>query len=101
MLGEVALVDINSKISKTNILFYETLYDENASCHIAVGRGFKECIKNGNNLTEEELTKIGYNNSKNHVDMMIGTKDLNIKAITYDNQEIDIFINGNFTEEFN
>ena len=46
MLGEVALVDINSKISKTNILFYETLYDENASCHLALGDGFPECINN-------------------------------------------------------
>ena len=96
MLGEVALVDKNSKIAKTNILFYETLYDENASCHIAVGRGFKECIKNAHNMTKQELENIGYNNSKNHVDMMIGTKDLNITATTYDNQKIEIFKNGSF-----
>ena len=96
MLGEVALVDINSKISKTNILFYETLYDENASCHIAVGRGFKECIKDVENMTDKELENIGLNNSKNHVDMMIGTKDLNITAITYDNKKIEIFKNGSF-----
>ena len=92
MLGEVALVDINSKISKTNILFYESLFDENASCHIAVGRGFKECIKDVENMTDKELENIGLNNSKNHVDMMIGTKDLNITAITYDNKKIEIFI---------
>ena len=96
MLGEVALVDKNSKIAKTNILFYETLYDENASCHIAVGRGFKECIKDAHNMTEQELENIGYNNSKNHVDMMIGTKDLNITATTYDNQKIEIFKDGSF-----
>ena len=96
MLGEVALVDTNSKISKTNILFYETLYDENASCHIAVGRGFKECIKDANNMTEEELEKLGYNKSKNHVDMMIGSKDLNIIATTYENKEILIFKDGSF-----
>ena len=96
MLGEVALVDINSKISKTNILFYETLYDENASCHIAVGRGFKECIKDANNMSEEELEQLGYNKSKNHVDMMIGSKDLNITATTYDNKEILIFKDGSF-----
>lgn len=96
MLGEIALVDINSKISKTNILFYETLYDENASCHIAIGRGFKECIKDSSNMSEEELEKNGLNNSKNHVDMMIGTNDLNIKAITYDNKEILIFKDGIF-----
>ena len=96
MLGEVALVDINSKISKTNILFYETLYDENASCHIAVGRGFKECIKEAENMSDEELENIGYNNSKNHVDLMVGTNDLNITAKTYDNQEIQIFKDGGF-----
>ena len=96
MLGEVALVDTNSKISNTNILFYETLYDENASCHIAVGRGFKECIKDALNMNDKELEELGLNNSKNHVDMMIGTKDLNIIATTYDNQEILIFKDGSF-----
>ena len=96
MLGEIALVDKNSKIASSNILFYETLYDENASCHIAVGRGFKECIDNGENLNENELEQLGYNKSKNHIDMMIGTKDLTIKAITYDNKEILIFKDGSF-----
>ena len=96
MLGEIALVDINSKISKKNILFYETLYDENASCHIAVGRGFKECIKDGDKLPEESLEEIGYNKSKNHVDMMIGTTDLSIKATTQEGKEIEIFKNGSF-----
>lgn len=96
MLGEVALVDKNSKIAKTNILFYETLYDENASCHIAVGRGFKECIKDAHDMDDKELESLGYNNSKNHVDMMVGTKDLNITATTYDNQEIEIFKDGSF-----
>ena len=96
MLGELALVDKNSKIAKSNILFYETLYDENASCHIAVGRGFKECLKNAENMTDEELKEIGYNNSKNHVDIMVGTNDLNITAKTYDNKEILIFKDGSF-----
>ena len=96
MLGECALVDKRSKIAMANILFYETLFDENAACHIALGRGFKECLPNGDNLTEEELEKIGYNKSKNHVDIMIGTKDLNISAITYDGQEIQIFKDGSF-----
>lgn len=96
MLGEIALVDKNSKIAQSNVLFYETLYDENAACHIAVGRGFKECLKNGNELTEEDLESVGYNNSKNHIDMMIGTNDLSIKAITYDNKEIEIFKEGSF-----
>ena len=96
MLGELALVDKNSKIAKSNILFYETLFDENASCHIGVGRGFKECIKDAENMTEEELENIGYNNSKNHVDLMVGTNDLNITAKTYDNKEILIFKDGSF-----
>jgi len=96
MLGELALVDKNSKIAKSNILFYETLFDENASCHIAVGRGFKECIKDAEKMTDEQLENIGYNNSKNHVDLMVGTNDLNITATTYDNQEILIFKDGSF-----
>ena len=96
MLGECALVDKNSKIAMSNTLFYETLFDENASCHIALGRGFKECLPNGENLTTEELEKVGYNKSKNHVDIMIGTKDLNIIATTYDNKEIQIFKDGSF-----
>jgi len=96
MLGELALVDKNSKIAKSNILFYETLFDENASCHIAVGRGFKECIKDAENMSDEELENIGYNNSKNHVDLMVGTNDLNITATTYDNKEILIFKEGSF-----
>lgn len=96
MLGECALVDKQSKIAESKILFYETLFDENASCHIALGRGFKECLQNGDKLTNEELENIGYNKSKNHVDMMIGTKDLRITAITYDNREVLIFKDGSF-----
>ena len=96
MLGECALVDKNSKIAESNLLFYETLFDENAACHIALGRGFKECISNSEKLTDEEFENIGYNKSKNHVDMMIGTKDLNITAKTYDNKEILIFKDGSF-----
>ena len=100
MLGEVALVPYDSPISNTNMVFLETLYDENAACHLALGDSFPECIKEKG--TKEELfEKYNMNNSDSHVDFMIGTKDLNIKGITHDNKEIDIFINGNFTEEFN
>lgn len=100
MLGEVALVSYDSPISNTNMVFLETLYDENAACHLALGDSFPECIKEKG--TKEELfEKYNMNNSDSHVDFMIGTKDLNIKGITHDNKEIDIFINGNFTEEFN
>lgn len=96
MLGECALVDKNSKIAESNILFYETLFDENAACHIALGRGFKECLADGEKLNLDELENRGYNKSKNHVDMMIGTDDLKITVTTYDNKEIIIFKDGSF-----
>ena len=100
-LGEVALVEYDSPISKENIIFYETLYDENASCHLALGDSFPECIKNGVNIDKKELfDKYGLNNSKSHIDFMIGTKDLNIIGITKDKKEIDIIKNGNFTHIF-
>ena len=86
-LGEVALVDVNSPISKSNILFYETLYDENASCHLALGEGFIECSKNENPKW--------LNKSLTHVDFMIGTNDLCIEAIT-DTKTITIMKNGKF-----
>lgn len=102
MLGEVALVPFDSPISNTNKIFLETLYDENAACHLALGDSFPECIENGVSYTKQELfDKFNMNKCDNHVDFMIGVKDLNIKGITEDNKEIDIFINGNFTEEFN
>jgi len=89
-LGEVALVDKNSPINKSNILFYETLYDENASCHLALGDGFPECIK-----SDKTLEELGVNESKTHVDFMIGTNDLDIIAET-DNEKILIMKNGTF-----
>lgn len=99
-LGEVALVPYDSPISKSDIIFYETLYDENASCHLALGASFPECIKNGHKMTREELKKYKLNDCRNHVDFMIGTKDLTITGITVNNEEIKIFEKGNFTKEF-
>lgn len=99
-LGEVALVEYHSPISESNMIFYETLFDENASCHIALGDSFPECIENGINLEKEELIKNKLNQCKNHVDFMIGTKDLEITGITADNKEIKIFENGDFTGLF-
>lgn len=89
-LGEVALVDKTSPIFKSNTIFYETLYDENASCHLALGQGFTECID-----TVKNLNDIGFNDSLTHVDFMIGTEDLNIIAKT-DDKEIIIMKDGNF-----
>ena len=95
-LGEVALVPFKSPISDTNIVFYNTLYDENASCHFAIGSAYKTCIKNGNELKEDELDKYGVNDSLTHVDFMIGSSDMNIFGETYDNEEIQIFKDGNW-----
>ena len=99
-LGEVALVEYHSPISQSNMIFYETLFDENASCHLALGKAFPECIEDGINLNEEELRENKLNICKNHVDFMIGTKDLEITGITADNEEIKIFENGDFTDLF-
>lgn len=93
-LGEVALVNYNSPISNTKKIFKTTLLDENASCHLALGSGFFECIENGNNYSSKELDRIGLNSSKNHVDFMIGTKDLMVEAETKDGK-ITIMKNGN------
>lgn len=95
-LGEVALVEYNSPISESNIVFFETLFDENASCHLALGSSFSECLENGTKMAKKELSKNKLNDCQNHVDFMIGTKDLSIIGITADNQEIPIFENGNF-----
>lgn len=94
-LGEVALVPYNSPISKLNTIFYKTLFDENASCHLAIGDAYP-CIKNIENMSNEELGRLGINDSSIHVDFMIGTEDLEIMGITKTNEEIPIFINGNF-----
>ena len=100
-LGEVALVEYSSPISESGIVFYETLYDENAACHLALGASFPECIEGGPEMSREELNKNKLNDCTNHVDFMIGTSDLNIVGITENNEEITIFENGNFTEKFN
>lgn len=93
-LGEVALVNYDSPISNTNKVFKSTLFDENASCHLALGSGFLECIKDGEKLDKEELKNLGVNDSKNHVDFMIGTEDLEIIAET--NQgKVTIMKDGN------
>lgn len=94
MLGEVALVPFDSPINQTNLLFYNTLYDENACCHLAIGRAFNECIKDYQNKTEEEIKAIDLNISMIHVDFMIGSSDLSIVAETYDGKTVQIFENG-------
>ncbi|MBU3180263.1 aminopeptidase [Clostridium psychrophilum] len=95
-LGEVALVPYNSPISNSNILFYNTLFDENASCHLAIGKAYPVCIENGENLSDDELSKLGVNDSFMHEDFMVGTEDLKITGITADGKEVIILKNGNF-----
>ena len=95
-LGEVALVPHDSPISNSNILFYNTLFDENASCHLAIGKAYPVCIKNGENLGDQELLKLGVNDSTVHEDFMVGTEDLQIIGITEEGKEVPVFENGNF-----
>lgn len=96
LLGECALIPYDSPINNTNILFYETLYDENASCHLALGAGFTNTIKDYDKYTQQELIDMGINDSMIHVDFMIGTEDMNITGIDKNGKEIPIFRNGNW-----
>lgn len=95
-LGEVALVPYESPISNSNIIFMNTLFDENASCHFAFGKAYPTNIKGGENMTDEELELAGVNNSLTHVDFMVGSKDMSIIGETKDGQKIQIFRNGNW-----
>ena len=94
-LGEVALVPYNSPISNTGLVFNETLFDENASCHLALGDGFPKSFNNNENMSQQELQNNGLNFSNIHVDFMIGTSDLSIEADTKEGKVL-IFKNGNF-----
>ena len=95
-LGEVALVPYDSPINNTGILFFNTLYDENAACHLALGIGFNNCIKDFEKYSNEEIKKMGVNDSGIHVDFMIGSKDLNITGYTRNGKKVQIFKNGNW-----
>ena len=95
-LGECALVPYDSPINNTGILFYNTLFDENAACHLALGRGFTNLYPDFEKYTEEELHSFGINKSSSHVDFMIGSKDLNIVGTTEDGREVAIFKDGNW-----
>ncbi|UHR03403.1 aminopeptidase [Peptoniphilus sp. GNH] len=98
-LGEVALVPYDSPISNTNRLFFETLYDENASCHLALGKAYPTCIENGDQMSEDELKKRGVNDSIIHVDFMFGYKDTEIVGVRQDGREVLIFENGNWAKK--
>ena len=93
-LGECALVPFSSPVNETGILFYNTLFDENATCHLALGAGFSDCVKNYENYTKNDFDEMGINDSIIHVDFMIGTIDLNITGVTKDGQRVALFRNG-------
>ena len=93
--GEVALVPHDSPISNSGILFMNTLFDENASCHFAFGEAYPN-IYGAENMSEEELKERGANFSMTHVDFMVGSADMTITGITHDGEEVPVFVNGNF-----
>ena len=93
-LGECALIPYESPINQTGVLFYNTLFDENASCHFAMGHGFNECLKGFENYSDEECKARGINDSIIHVDFMIGTRDMSIVGVTKDGKRVPIFENG-------
>ncbi|MFB5265551.1 aminopeptidase [Paenibacillus enshidis] len=95
-LGEVALVPHHSPISESNILFYNTLFDENASNHLAIGTAYSFCLKGGKDMTQEQLAEHGLNHSLTHVDFMIGSADMDIDGITHDGQREPVFRKGNW-----
>lgn len=95
-LGECALVPFDSPIRNSEITFFNTLFDENACCHLAFGRGFENCIKDFDKYTLEECREKGINDSLIHVDFMIGSEDLNITAHTRDGKDVAIFKDGNW-----
>ena len=93
-LGEVALVPYSSPIRESGLLFYNTLFDENAACHLALGRGFTNTLRDYDKYTEKEAHEMGINDSIIHEDFMIGTKDLSIIAVCADGRETPIFKDG-------
>ena len=94
MLGEVALVPFESPINETGILFYETLFDENACCHVALGAGFPDLYPGGLDMNMDQRKEVGINDSMIHVDFMIGTRDLSIIGIDSKGKKIQIFKDG-------
>lgn len=96
MLGELALIPYNSPISNTGILFYETLYDENASCHVALGMGFGSSLKGFEDMSQEMQHEKGINDSIIHVDFMIGSQDMDIVGYKKNGEQVQIFKNGDW-----
>ena len=96
MLGECAIIAYDSPINNQNILYYNTLFDENASCHLALGMGFSKCVRGYETMTKEALKEKGINDSLIHVDFMIGSKDLEIVGVTKRGDRVAILTDGNW-----
>ncbi|MCL2698704.1 MAG: aminopeptidase [Defluviitaleaceae bacterium] len=99
-LGEVALVPVDSPISAMDTLFYNTLYDENASSHLALGQAYADCVRGGSDKSRAQLRRLGLNNSDSHVDFMIGSADMKVTGFTQDWKEIAVMKDGKFTDSF-
>jgi len=95
-LGEVALLSNDSPISASGLVFYNTLFDENASCHLALGNCYPMNIKDGGNMSQEELEALGANFSMIHCDFMFGSNDMSVIGIKEDGEKVIVFENGNF-----
>ena len=93
-IGEIAFVPASSPINRENVLFYNTLFDENAACHIAFGAAYPDTVKGGSEMNKEQLMAKGANISVIHEDVMVGAEDMDIVGITYDGQEVQIFKDG-------
>ena len=98
-LGECALVPYDSPINNTGILFYNTLFDENACCHLALGRGYSNTVEGFETMQKGDFAALGVNDSSVHVDFMIGASDLSITGVTKDGRRVPVFTDGNWSEE--
>ena len=96
-IGEVALIGKNSPIAQSKTLFYNTLFDENASCHLALGKAYPTTIFGGDKMSEEELKAHGANDSLTHVDFMIGTDDLSVTGVKKNGEKVELFKDGEWT----
>jgi aminopeptidase len=96
-LGEVALVDVRSPVNQANVTFFETLFDENAACHIAFGEAYPVGVENGEEMSSDELSALGVNKADAHLDLMIGTPTMDVIGLCADGSEVMLMEHGQFT----
>lgn len=95
-MGEIALVDVESPIFQSGLVFENILLDENAACHFALGSAYVTCISGGSDMSDSELDSVGANRSRQHLDFMIGSDDIDVTGITYGGSSVDVIKNGRF-----